>query len=101
MANWKVLVNGHEPEKDFVAQTLRNTYWLRDRIKSEMGVAAWINPVIVFTNASVEPTPPIKGVTIASKEFALRILQRPLVRATDQAIWENRERIREILSASS
>ena len=34
----QLVVNGHAPEKDFIAQTLRNTYWLRDRIRGRQAV---------------------------------------------------------------
>jgi len=31
-------VNGHETEKDFIAQALKNTYWLRDAIRNAINV---------------------------------------------------------------
>jgi hypothetical protein len=33
VSNDRLLVNGHDPEKDFVAQALNNTYWLREKIR--------------------------------------------------------------------
>jgi hypothetical protein len=29
----RLLVNGHDPEKDFIAQALHNTYWLREKTR--------------------------------------------------------------------
>jgi hypothetical protein len=34
-------VNGHDPEKDFIAQCLRNAFWVRDQIQSLIGVKPW------------------------------------------------------------
>jgi hypothetical protein len=96
----RLLVNGHDPEKDFIAQCLNNTYWLREKIQSLTGFQVWITPVLVFTNAFVERTAPIKGVTIVNKKFLLNILQRSNTKAQNLAVWENREKIREGLCAS-
>ncbi len=93
----RLLVNGHDPEKDFIAQALNNTYWLRDKICAAINIEMWITPILVFTNAFVERTPPIKGVTIINKRFLLNALQRQPSRAQNPAIWENRETIRKAL----
>ena len=91
--NGQLLLNGHEPEKDFVAQTLRNTYWLRDRIRAEIGLDVWITPILVFTNAFVERMMPIKGVTVTNKRYLIGVLQRRSTIARSLAVWEGRERI--------
>lgn len=96
--NGYLYVNGHEPEKDFIAQALNNTYWLRDKVCSAINTEPWITPVLVFTNAFVERTAPIKGVTIINKKYLLNILQRQQSRAQNLAIWENREKIRQALN---
>jgi len=101
VSNGQLLVNGHEPEKDFIAQALRNTYWLRDRICDEINVKIWITPVLVFTNAFVERTAPIKGVNIINKRYLPNVLQRSNTRTQNLAAWENRERIQEALYATS
>jgi hypothetical protein len=93
----RLLVNGHDPEKDFIAQALRNTYWLREKADSILNVEPWITPVLVFTNAFVERTVPVKGVVIVNKKFLLTILQRSNAKAHNFAIWENREIIRRVL----
>jgi hypothetical protein len=55
-----LLINGKAPEKDFIAQTLKNTYWLRDCLQGATAVKVWIKPLIVFTNAFVAPGSPSK-----------------------------------------
>lgn len=92
-----LLVNGHEPEKDFIAQALNNTFWLRDTVQKTIGVEAWIAPVVVFTNAFVERTPPIRGVTIVNKKFLLNVIQRANAKPQNLTFWENREKIRKAL----
>jgi hypothetical protein len=88
-----LLVNGHDPEKDFIAQVLNNTYWLKEKICNNIDVEVWIAPVLVFTNAFVERISPIKGVTIINKKFLLNLLQKSKGNAKNIPIWENREKI--------
>jgi hypothetical protein len=71
-----LLVNDKHPEKDFIKQTLRNTYWLRDEVTKIIGVSPWITPVIVFTNAFVKPAPPLKGIRVVNQKYLPSILQR-------------------------
>jgi len=97
VANGQLLVNGHEPEKDFITQALKNTYWLRDTICDVINFKAWITPIVVFTNAFVERTAPIKGVVIINKKYLPNVLERPNARAQN-LVWENRERIQKALS---
>jgi len=47
-------------EKDFIAQCLRNTYWLRDEVEKVVGLKPWISPILVFTNAFISATRPVK-----------------------------------------
>lgn len=49
----KLLVNGRACEKDFVNQTLRNTFWVRDLIASEVGAMPWVSAALIFTRARV------------------------------------------------
>jgi hypothetical protein len=86
-----LLVNGRLPEKDFIAQVLRNTYWLRDAVSQVVGVKPWITPILVFTNAFVSPMRPIKGVNIINKKYLLTFLQkssRP--NAVNEKVWLQR-----------
>jgi hypothetical protein len=100
VANGRLLVNEHEPEKDFIVQVLKNTYWLRDRILSVINVEVWITPALVFTNAFVERTAPIKGVVIINRKYLPNILQRPNPKARNSLVWERRKEISEALQSS-
>jgi hypothetical protein len=94
----RLLVNGHEPEKDFIAQALKNTYWLREKIGLVLPAEVWITPLVVFTNAFVERTAPVKGVAIINKKYLSNALARPKAKAEAATVWENRERILDALS---
>jgi len=92
--NDTLLVNGKPPEKDFIGQALRNAYWLRDEINKVIGTKPWITPVIVFTNAFVISTKPIKGVFIINKKYLLNILHKQSrINPTNTSVWESREKI--------
>jgi hypothetical protein len=87
--NDHLLVNGKPPEKDYIAQTLRNTFWLRDTISEIVGVTVWITPVIVFTHAFVPPTSPVKGVFIIDKKYMKKLLaSTDRTGLTTQKLWE-------------
>jgi hypothetical protein len=99
VSNDRLLVNGHDPEKDFVAQALNNTYWLREKIRLAVGVETWITPVLVFTNAFVERSAPIKGVKLLNRKFLLKDLQAQNAKSPNPVLWENRDKIRDVLCA--
>jgi hypothetical protein len=88
-----LLVNGKPPEKDFIAQTNRNTYWLRDAIKEATGCEIWIRSVIVFTNAFLVPGKPIKGVAIINKKYLLAMLRKASGDPQLDRMWEMRDKI--------
>lgn len=89
-----LLVNGKQPEKDFIAQALKNTYWLRDQIEAETGIKPWITPVIVFTNAFVVAGRPIKGVCVVNKKFLTTLLSKASrSKETFDQLWEARVEI--------
>ena len=93
-----LLVNGKLPEKDFITQALRNSYWLRDEISQIVGDKPWITPIVVFTNAFVPPTRPVKGVNIINKKYLLAFLQktnRP--KSLNELVWLQRGRIEDRL----
>jgi hypothetical protein len=95
-----LLVNGKLPEKDFIAQDLRNAYWLRDEVSQFIGAKPWITPILVFTNAYVSPTNPVKGVIILNKKYLLALLQREnRSNAEITRVWEQREVISKHLCA--
>jgi hypothetical protein len=91
--NGHLLVNGQKPEKDFIVQALSNAYWLRETIANVLGIEVWITPILAFTNAFVERTAPVKGVSIINKKFLLNTLQRSNGKAENLVIWNNREKI--------
>ncbi len=72
--NGRLLVNGHETEKNFITQAVNNVYWLRKRIRAASGLTVWITAIIVFTNAFVEPMAPIKGVRVMNKNYLSKAL---------------------------
>ncbi len=87
-------VNGKLPEKDFIAQTLRNSYWLRDEIGRFLGSKPWITQILVFTNAFVPPTKPVNGVNIMNKKYLSIFLQRESKpNIINTRVWEQKEKI--------
>lgn len=74
--NGSIYLNGHATEKDFVAQTIKNTYWLRDQVKEILAVNVWVRPIIVFTNAFVPFGAPIKGITVINKKFLISTINK-------------------------
>lgn len=93
-----ILVNRRRAEKDFIAQTLRNTYWLRDVLSQVVGVRVWITPLIVFTRAVVVPSPPTKGVLVINRKYLLQALTKRANATPGHAQpWVFREQIREAL----
>lgn len=89
-----LLVNGKPPEKDFIAQALKNTYWLRDELEKVTGSKIWITPVVVFTNAFVQSGKPIKGVHVINKKFLPNTLRRQLRSSSGlSTIWNARSQI--------
>jgi len=55
----------------------------------------WITWVLVFTNAFVERTAPVKGVVIVNKKFLLNILQKSNTKAQNSVIWQYCQKIRQ------
>ncbi len=93
-----LLINSKPPEKDFITQALKNTYWLRDQVARATGLKVWIKPIIVFTNAFVEWGQPIRNVEITNRKFLLKKIQRsqrpnPL----NEKLWAARGHIRTAL----
>lgn len=93
-----LLLNGHLPEKDFISQTIRNAYWLREEIGKITGEKPWITPVLVFTNAFVPGMPPVKGITIINKRYLLqKIKNERHPNSASKKVWEMRETIEQRL----
>lgn len=90
----QLLLNGHLPEKDFVAQALGNALWLRGEIGKIVGAPPWITPVLVFTNAFVVPCSPIQGVRIINKRYLTQTVSpRGQRNELDNRLWQMRDAI--------
>jgi hypothetical protein len=94
----KVQVNWHPPEKDFIAQAARNAYWLARQLQEMTGAIAWVNSFIVFTNAFVEWSRPVKG-AVMNKKFLFSNIQR-VRKPLPAQIWDAREEIVSRLKSS-
>jgi hypothetical protein len=96
-----ILLNGKQPEKDFIKQILNNTYWLKERIAQITGMQPWITPVLVFTNAFVPYSQPIKNIHVINKRYlANTVTKRGKLDATIVRIWEQKDKISEDLLQS-
>lgn len=71
-----LLINFKLPEKDFIDQVLKNTFWLRDHLLKKTGRRVFIKPLLVFTNAFVRVPSPIKNITIINKKYLLENLTK-------------------------
>lgn len=90
----KILVNGKMPEKDFVMQALKNSFWVRECIEDTVQVKPWIYPIVVFTNAFVPFGKPVKGVRVTNAKYLLEIIRSTESRGADiEKLWENRNEI--------
>jgi hypothetical protein len=74
--NGTLLIGGQQPEKDFIAQALRNTMWLKQRIKETTGLDPWIQPIIVFTRAFVREWKPIRGVLVRNQKYLVEAIEK-------------------------
>jgi hypothetical protein len=93
-----ILVNGKQPEKNFIGQILSNTYWLKERITKIIGIQPWITPILVFTNAFVPYSKPIKNIHVINKKYlSSTIKQKMKVDETIARIWKMKEAIAEDL----
>lgn len=96
-----IYLNGHLPEKDFISQTLNNAYWLRDRLKLIFEPDVWIFPFIVFTNAFVPLTAPVKGIHIVNVKFLISTIEKiKNTNSINEQLWEKREIIFKLLKSS-
>jgi hypothetical protein len=77
---------------------LNNTYWLKDKILTEIETEAWVAPLLVFSNAFVERGAPIKGIRIINKKYLPNELERSNPRAQNDMIWQSRDKLEASLS---
>lgn len=92
-----VRVNNKPTEKDFIKQTKRNAFNIRDEIESILGVSLGVTPVLVFTNASVPYTPNNTGVIILNKRTLLKFILSGKEQQNREVIWKKRGLIQEFL----
>jgi hypothetical protein len=88
-----VVVNRRAPEKDFVGQCHRNAIWLRDHVRSELGIAPWVTAVLVFSRAYVEVRRPVRGVQVVNAGYLLKFLDRCPERGEAEHLWQGRAAI--------
>jgi len=89
-----LLLNGKIPEKDFLAQALRNASWLGERISALVGGRVWVTPILVFANAFVPRLPPTKGVRIVNRRFLnAEISALNKVASRGHRVWDIRNEI--------
>jgi len=69
-----LLIDNKMPEKNFISQIFKNTFWLRDEIKKWIDADIFIKPVIVFTNAFVKIPYPVKNISIVNKKYLTKVL---------------------------
>jgi hypothetical protein len=89
----KLFLKGKPPEKNFISQTLQNTYWLGDQIESVVGFRPWVNGVIVFTKAFVPYGSEIKHVSLTNIRYLLSTLKKVTPSPDFQKLWEKRAEI--------
>jgi hypothetical protein len=95
----QLMVNGLPPERDFIEISLQNAFWLRDKLEPLIGTKPWITPILVFPNASVPGTAPIKGVHVLGQKRLFTTLQAEASKRSNSLIWEKSEEIRQLLNA--
>lgn len=94
-----LLINGRNPEKDFILQALRNATWLSKLLSGLVGSKVWITPIIVFSNAFVPRHQAPKGVRIVNGKYLASELRAVCSRSSvGDRLWELRNQIAEILS---
>jgi hypothetical protein len=102
MENDTLLVNGKSPEKDFIAQALNNSYWLKKEIGDLIGITPWITPILVFANAFVQNSKPIKSVKIINKKYLIQALNKQgSNNSSNEQICEQRGKIAQKLLVNS
>jgi hypothetical protein len=68
--------NGQPLEKDFIGQTHKNIFRLKEFLKARWGFEPWVPAVIVFSNGHVEKHLKIKEVAVINVSFLTHWIQR-------------------------
>jgi Holliday junction resolvase-like predicted endonuclease len=96
VVNGQIQVNQRPPEKDFIAQVVRNTAWLSAQLEEKLGTKIWIKPILVFTNAYVENPCLIRNIHVIPKAFLLNTILKSSRSDGAWKLWENNEVLAEI-----
>jgi hypothetical protein len=96
VANGEIRVNNQPPEKDFVAQVVRNTAWLSEQLEGKLSTKIWLKPILVFTNAFVENPGLIRNIQVIPKIDLLNKISRCSRSAGALKLWQNKEVLAEI-----
>ncbi|HEY5297067.1 MAG TPA: nuclease-related domain-containing protein [Verrucomicrobiae bacterium] len=98
--NGELRRNGKSFEKNFISQTHKNIFWLKDLLKTRLGYEPWIHAVIVFSNGHVEPHLKIKGVAVINVSFLSEWMRRQPGNAKAAAtLWPEVENLKNELSS--
>lgn len=91
--NGQLLRNDNPLEKDFITEALQSSFWLEQKILSTLEVKIRIIPLLVFTNAAVQPMLEINGVQVISFDEISKILSNGTTEGLNMKIWENRSKL--------
>jgi Holliday junction resolvase-like predicted endonuclease len=101
LGDGQIQVNQRPPEKDFIAQILRNTAWLSEQLEEKLGTKVWIKPILVFANAFIENPGLIRNIQVIPKAFLLNTILRSSRSGGAWKLWQNKEVLAEIFPTIS
>jgi hypothetical protein len=92
-------LNGKSPDEDFIARTLKNSFWLQERLADLACGQVGVTPILVFTNAFVQTSTPVKGVAITNRKYLLNLIYKRN-HSDNQAtcLWDVKEKFAEIIN---
>jgi hypothetical protein len=91
-------LNGKSPDEDIIAQTLKNSLWLKDKLAELACGQVGVTPILVFTNAFVQPGTPVHGVAVTNRKYLLNLIYKRNNRDNQGAcLWDVKEKLSEIL----
>ena len=94
----EIRINQRPPEKDFIAQVLRNRAWLSEQLEAKLSTKIWIEPILVFANAYVENPGLIRNVQVIPKAYLLNAISRSTRSRGASKLWQNKEVLSEIFT---
>jgi hypothetical protein len=96
LVDGQIRINNRSPEKDFIAQVLRNTAWLREQLEAKLSTKIWVKPILVFANAYLENLGLIRNIQVIPKAFLLNTILRSSRSGGAWKLWQNKEVLAEI-----